>query len=121
MFYDRFSQTQGQSYRNILNFQGILFVLNFGFTLVGILANCLGLYFFIKKQRKDLTTRMFIALCSIDLATCLTVGPFQILVNVRAINYYDFSTQNFVLFSIMSAIAGIEVRLLNRYYVYYLG
>ena len=94
----------------ILNFQGLLFTLNFGFTLVGILANCLGLYFFIKKQRKDLTTRMFIALCSIDLATCLTVGPFQILVNVQAINYYDFSTQHFVVFSVMSAIAGIEVR-----------
>jgi hypothetical protein len=78
--------------------------------VIGVFANSFGLVFFIKKQRKDITTSLFIALCVVDLATVLTLGPLQMLINVQAVNFYDFSTQHFILFSIFSALSNLEVR-----------
>ena len=92
-------------------FQAGLFVLNFIFTALGILANTFGLVFFIKKHRKDVTTILFIFLCGVDLCTSFTLGPLQILINVRAINFYNFATQHFLLFSFLSAMFSIEVGL----------
>ena len=79
------------------------------FTIVGILANSFGLLFFLKKQRKDITTTLFIALTAVDLATAVSLGPFQLLINTQAINFYNFTTQQFTLFGIISAISNIEV------------
>lgn len=90
-------------------FQYLLLVINLTFTIIGIFANSFGLLFFIKKQRKDITTILFIALCIVDLATVLTLGPLQMLINVSAINFFDFSTGNFILFSIFSALSNFEV------------
>ena len=90
--------------------------MNFIFTMVGILANSFGLVFFVKKQRKDITTVLFMALCVVDLATVLTLGPIQLLMNVRAVNFYNFATQEFVLFSVISALANIEVGYFKMFY-----
>lgn len=90
-------------------FQYILLIVNFIFTMIGIFANTFGLVFFVKKQRKDITTILFMALCVVDLATVLTLGPIQMLLNVQAVNFYNFTSHQFIIFSVISALSNIEV------------